>query len=104
MKKKILFILLITLLTVPLFASNNEVSDKYQQYEYMVVSFGKGFYIFPTSKLENYFEDGLSEDALSAFNLEMNLDILGKDGWELITVTGVIGGDQQFILKRPLYK
>lgn len=29
------------------------------------------------------------------------LDALGRQGWELISIVGQIGGDQQFVFKRP---
>ena len=96
MKKKILLILLITLVTVSLFASDNE------KYEYMVVSFGKAQFSDLRSKTMAYWEDGISKEALSATSYEKNLDILGEHGWEVISVTGSIGGDQQVILKRNL--
>ena len=96
MKKKILLILLITLVTVSLFASDNE------KYEYMVVSFGKAQFSDLRSKTMAYWEDGISKEALSATSYEKNLDILGEHGWEVVSITGVIGGDQQVILKRNL--
>jgi len=96
MKKKILLFLLITLITLPLFATNNE------GYEYMVVSFGTAQFSDIRSKTMAYWEDGISKEALSATSYEKNLDILGEHGWEVISVTGAIGGDQQVILKRNL--
>lgn len=96
MKKKILIFLLITLIALPLFASNNE------EYEYMVVSFGTAQFSDLRSKTMAYWEDGISKEALSASSYEKNLDILGKHGWEVISITGAIGGDQQVILKRDL--
>jgi hypothetical protein len=96
MKKKIFLFLLITLITIPLFATNNE------KYEYMVVSFGKAQFSEIRSKTMAYWEDGISKEALSAISYENNLDILGEHGWEVLSVTGSIGGDQQVILKRNL--
>lgn len=32
--------------------------------------------------------------------LQQSMDELGKQGWELVTVVGTIGGDQEFIFKR----
>ena len=29
-------------------------------------------------------------------------DKIGADGWELVAVIGLIGGDQEFIFKRPI--
>lgn len=101
MKKKILLCLLIVLITLPLFASDNEENKEYQQYEYMVVSFGKAWFS-SFGKAAMYFDDGLNESACGALFFEMNLDVLGADGWELVGIVGVIGGEQQFVLKRPL--
>ena len=30
------------------------------------------------------------------------LDAVGKQGWELVTVVGILKGDQEFVFKRPL--
>ena len=96
MKKKLLFILLITLIALPIFASADE------QYEYMVVSFGKAQFSSMRSKTMAYWDEGISKETLSAESYEKNLDILGANGWQVVSITGVIGGDQQVILKRDL--
>lgn len=96
MKKKILFILLITLITLPIFASADE------QYEYMVVSFGTAQFSSIRSKTMAYWDEGISKETLSAESYEKNLDILGANGWQVVSITGAIGGDQQVILKRDL--
>ena len=37
-----------------------------------------------------------------AIKLQNKLDVLGKYGWELVSIVGTIGGDQQFVLKRKI--
>ncbi len=77
------------------------------RWEYLVVSFGKAYFSEPTkdadallkSKAVVYFGAGLN-DFSEAIDIQSNIDLLGKKGWELISVVGQIGGDQEFIFKR----
>ena len=69
-----------------------------QQWEYIVVSFGKTLFGGPQKTL-GYGLIGLSSGQ-EAIGLEKNLDVLGRFGWEVVTIIGVIGGDQQILLKR----
>lgn len=90
-----------------------------KQWEYLIISFGKTYFSDPNeqpeskirglSKLLSYSEPGLSTSEISALGkvtsqeamaAEKNLDTLGKFGWELVGIVGVIGGDQQMVLKR----
>ena len=80
------------------------------KWEYLVVSFGKTLYSDPVSSPELK-EAGLSKllfysqagiiTAQEAITTQRSLDTLGKFGWELISVVGSIGGDQQMMFKRP---
>lgn len=78
----------------------NIVKD--QQWEYLVITFGKALFGSPEKTLA-YKTVGI-DNGNEATNLQSNFDILGRFGWELISVLGVIGGDQQIILKRKYDK
>lgn len=73
-----------------------------QQWEYLVLSFGKTTFE-PPEKALAYKSIGLGNPN-EASSLQNNLDILGRFGWELIAVVGAIGGDQQLMLKRKYDK
>jgi hypothetical protein len=69
-----------------------------QAWEYVVVSYGKTLFGTPQKTLA-YRTVGLP-DGQEGSDLQRSLDILGRFGWELVSVVGAIGGDQQLILKR----
>jgi hypothetical protein len=69
-----------------------------QQWEYIVVSYGKTLFATPQKTLA-YRAIGLVAGQ-EAIDLENSLDILGRFGWEMVTIVGSIGGDQQVVLKR----
>ncbi len=69
-----------------------------QQWEYIVVSYGKTLFGSPQKTLA-YRAVGL-QAGQEAPDLENSLDILGRFGWEVVTIVGSIGGDQQVVLKR----
>jgi hypothetical protein len=79
-------------------------------WEYLIISFGKTFFSDPTdepeiktagmSKLLNYSRAGIVS-ANEAVLIERQMDTLGKFGWELIGIVGVIGGDQEMVFRRP---
>ncbi|MFX1679204.1 DUF4177 domain-containing protein [Mitsuaria sp. CC2] len=69
-----------------------------QMWEYVVVSYGKTLFGAPQKTLA-YRTLGLP-DGQEGSDLQKSLDILGRFGWELVSVVGAIGGDQQLILKR----
>ena len=95
MKRKLLVCVLVILVSGQfVFASS---SDKW---EYMVVSFGKAEFSQLLSKTMAYWDKGVSKDAYGASSYENNLDILGQHGWEVTSILGAIGGDQQVTLKR----
>lgn len=71
------------------------------QWEYMVVTFGKTSFSDYNQHVLAYYDEGILSDTMEANVLEYNLNILGRHGWELIAITGTIGGDQQLTLKRP---
>ncbi|MFC2099430.1 hypothetical protein ACFLSF_01175 [Candidatus Bipolaricaulota bacterium] len=62
-----------------------------QEWEYLVVSPGKV-----------RFADSPEYACRAAQSTMAVLDDIGADGWELVTVVGQIGGDQEFIFKRPV--
>lgn len=79
------------------------------QWEYLVISFGKTFFSSAVdleakktgqSKLMIYGPLG-GVIASEALDTQAQVDTLGKYGWELIGVLGAIGGDQQWVFKRP---
>ena len=73
-----------------------EVTFAKQEWEYLVVSNGKVYFGGIASDKQSptaFFQEATSTQSA--------LDILGKQGWELVMVVGAIGGDQEFILKRP---
>ncbi len=95
MKRIVLLCVLVVIVSCQfVFASS---SDKW---EYMVVSFGKAEFSQLLSKTMAYWDEGVSKDAYGASSYENNLDILGQHGWEVTSILGAIGGDQQVILKR----
>lgn len=69
------------------------------QWEYLVVSYGKTVFGSPEKTLA-YRAIGLGVSAQEANDIQRNLDILGRFGWELISIVGAIGGDQQLVFKR----
>ena len=87
-------------------AANNPAS---QNWEYLVVTPGKviwcGEYIFfndcppSTAKPDVSEATGFKGEAVE---LEQLLDRVGQQGWELVSIVGVIGGDQEFVFKRPV--
>ena len=72
------------------------------QWEYIVVSFGKTLFDIPEKTLA-YKELGI-DTGNESISLQTNFDILGRFGWELVSITGAIGGDQQAIFKRKYEK
>ena len=69
------------------------------QWEYLVVSYGKTLFGSPEKTLA-YRSIGLAVTAQEANEIQQSLDILGRFGWEVITIVGSIGGDQQIVMKR----
>ena len=79
-----------------------------EQWEYLIVSYGKTSFSSVSESVGNgsskltafreFSELLYGSEALSA---QEKLDILGRLDWELVSVVGSIGGDQQFVLKRP---
>lgn len=94
MKRLIVFLFVIGMACSCLFA----VSES--QYEYLVVSFGKTYFSELRSKTMAYWDQGISKTAQGATSFEKDLDILGQHGWEVVSILGAIGGDQQVTLKR----
>ncbi|GAA5438237.1 hypothetical protein [Deinococcus aquaticus] len=77
-------------------------------WEYLVISFGKTYYSSPTdiaakqtgeSKLMIFGPLG-GVVASEAIDVQRQIDTLGRYGWDLVTVIGSIGGDQQWVFKR----
>lgn len=99
MKKRVLFaIVILFVVSQFVFSASNE------KLEYMVVSFGKANFSQLRSKAMAYWDDGISKGTYGASHYEEDLDILGQHGWEVATILGAIGGDQQVMLKRPYDK
>ena len=79
------------------------------QWEYLVISFGKTYFSSAAdisakqtgqSKLMIFGPLG-GVVASEALDTQDQVDTLGRYGWELIGVLGAIGGDQQWVFKRP---
>lgn len=92
MKKSLLVMLIVSLICCSLFAADTK-------WEYMVVSFGSTSFSQFYSKTMAYWDEGIDVTAMGG-SLETALDILGQHGWEVISIVGTIGGDQQVTLKR----
>lgn len=100
------FLLILTLLFFPAAFAASEADP----YEYLVVSYGETLYSNPFlnpdsadaafSKVQLFSEIGVTIPS-EAITLQRNIDVLGQFGWEMITVVGSIGGDQQLVFKRP---
>lgn len=73
------------------------------QWEYIVVSYGKALFGIPE---KTFAYSTLSSDVVGqeAKGLQRSLDVLGRFGWEIVTVVGSVGGDQQVVLKRRYEK
>lgn len=78
---------------------NSETASSSQEWEYLVVAVGVGMRADFSSAWQ---DKGGKVDFQEAVDTEKDLDKLGREGWELIDVVGVIGGDEQeFVFKRP---
>ena len=80
----------------------SEPQSNDQKWEYLVVSFGKTLFETP-EKMLAYRVVGL-QNGTESISLQSDLDVLGRFGWELVTIVGAIGGDQQIVLKRKYDK
>lgn len=87
----------------PVAPGSSVVAPQEIQWEYLVVSYGKTLFGSPEKTLA-YRSIGLAATAQEANEIQQSLDILGRFGWEVITVVGSIGGDQQIVLKRRYEK
>ena len=116
MKKPFLILILAVLPFVAVQASAQATSPAAMakvsndgQWEYLVISFGKTYFSSPAdisskqtgqSKLMIFGPLG-GVIASEALDTQDQVDTLGRYGWELIGVLGSIGGDQQWVFKRP---
>ena len=87
----------------PVAPGSSVVAPQEIQWEYLVVSYGKTLFGSPEKTLA-YRSIGLAATAQEANEIQQSFDILGRFGWEVITVVGSIGGDQQIVLKRRYEK
>lgn len=76
-------------------AANSPASQKW---EYLAVTPGKVYWSSVASKAEMSKDTAFRE----ATELEQLLDKLGQQRWELVSIVGQIGGDQEFVFKRPI--
>ena len=71
-----------------------------QRWEYLVIAHGKVYFTTDLVKAEAFtYKDASLHESVETENV---LDEAGAMGWELVDVVGVIGGDQEFIFKRPV--
>lgn len=75
------------------------VATQDTQWEYLIVSYGKTLFGDPEKTLA-YRSIGLAATAQEANEIQRSLDVLGRFGWEVVTIVGTIGGDQQMVMKR----
>ena len=80
-----------------------------QRWEYLIVTPGKVHWCGESPFFNNCAPGTAKADVSAAtgfqgesVKLEQQLSKLGEQGWELVTVVGMIGGDQEFIFKRPV--
>lgn len=77
------------------------------QWEYLVVSFGKTYFSDPSDSKDSGASKTVSMSSVGvivtqeALATQRNMDKLGRFGWELVGIVGSIGGDQQMMFKRP---
>ncbi|GAA0523901.1 hypothetical protein [Deinococcus depolymerans] len=78
------------------------------QWEYLVISFGKTYFSSAADIAAKQSGQGKlmlfgplgGVVASEALDVQAQVDTLGRYGWELITVLGAIGGDQEWVFKR----
>jgi len=94
----------LTWLGVSLLAGSKAVASSTpgQRWEYMVVGIVKTQIWDMTLESGTFGKAGGMGFAYEAYVAQRPLDAAGIAGWELVTVVGVLGGDQEFIFKRPL--
>lgn len=85
--------------TAPATVAAQNASPHDAQWEYLVVSYGKTVFGNPEKTLA-YRAIGLAATAQEANEIQRSLDVLGRFGWEIVTIVGAIGGDQQIVFKR----
>lgn len=103
----IVFVALAVAFTFSFSAANNPASQKW---EYLVVSPGKVYWCGEYFILNDCPPDTAKADVSEAtgfkggeaVELEQLLDRVGQQGWELVDIVGQIGGDQEFVFKRPI--
>lgn len=79
-----------------LLSKSSKVTVEKQEWEYLVVTNGRVYFYGATGK-----QPATKPFTDEATGTQSALDKLGAEGWELVAVVGQIGGDQEFILKRP---
>lgn len=90
---------LITFLLIAVCSLSCAIADE-TQWEYMVISTEGEFSTEYSSHTIAYFDEGLGY-YLEASNIEKDLNILGRHGWELVNIIGNTKENQQLTLKRP---
>lgn len=73
-------------------------SGEREQWEYLIIGGGGNVNLTPTENTSMRKESGAF--AREDFVLESNLDKLGRNGWELVTVTDLQRPGAMFIFKR----
>jgi len=81
-------------------------ADPQQKWEYLIICPGKVQFASPFyNPMRKAAGLSIGTDIIpptEAADTETILDNAGEIGWELVTVVGLIGADQEFIFKRPL--
>lgn len=112
-KRRVRFPLLLLLaLALLLSACDVSLTDA-QQWEYLILTPGTIYTAPPDSDntaeadKAKYLEafpsgrDGYRGLPANIGRFTPQLDALGAQGWELVSIVGQIGGDQQYVFKRP---
>jgi hypothetical protein len=107
----VLSIALVALVIAFTFSFSTTNNPAPQKWEYLVVSPGKVYWCGGDSVFSNACPPGTAKADVSeatgfksgeAVELEQLLDKVGQQGWELVDIVGQIGGDQEFVFKRPI--
>lgn len=75
-------------------------SSSQSRWEYLVVAVTKDHIWY--SQLGTLDKATGSPFAGESTGTETALDAAGKQGWELVGIVGILGGDQEFVFKRPV--
>src|SRR5262245_49065603 len=92
-------------------AQEGEPREPEAQWEYLIVSLGSVAFSSPFMELGAPGKSKISAmdslpfpELVQALATQSAMDNIGENGWELVSVVGSIGGDQEFVFKREYDK